>query len=163
MLSGYRVFSRRFVKSFPAMAQGFETETEFTVHALELSMPLGEVVTAYRDRPVGSESKLRTYADGIRILRTILMLVRNERPLEFFSSSGALLMTIGLVIGLPVVAEFVQTGLVPRLPRSILALGLVMMSFLSFANGLVLASVARGRKESKRLAYLAIPATGDGA
>jgi len=160
MLSGYRVFSRRFVKSFPAMAEGFETETEFTVHALELSMPLGEIKTAYRDRPAGSVSKLRTYVDGMRILRTIVTLVRNERPLEFFSLVGLLLLLLGLLIGGPVVFEFLQTHLVPRLPRAILALGLVLLSFLSFSNGLVLASVARGRKEMKRLAYLAIPATG---
>jgi glycosyltransferase involved in cell wall biosynthesis len=160
MLSGYRVFSRRFVKSFPAMASGFETETEFTVHALELSMPLGEIQTAYRDRPAGSASKLRTYVDGLRILRTIVTLVRNERPLEFFSLVGVLLLVLGLLIGGPVVFEFLQTHLVPRLPRAILALGLVLLSFLSFSNGLVLASVARGRKEMKRLAYLAVPATG---
>jgi len=158
MLSGYRVFSRRFVKSFPAMAEGFETE--FTVHALELSMPLGEIKTAYRDRPAGSASKLRTYVDGMRILRTIVTLVRNERPLEFFSLVGLLLVVLGLLIGGPVVIEFLQTHLVPRLPRAILALGLVLLSFLSFSNGLVLASVARGRKEMKRLAYLAVPATG---
>ena len=160
MLSGYRVFSRRFVKSFPAMASGFETETEFTVHALELSMPLGELEITYRERPMGSASKLRTYVDGIRILRTIFTLVKNERPLEFFSLVGVVLMTTGLLIGLPVVLEFFATHLVPRLPSAILALGLVLLSFLSFANGLVLASVARGRKEMKRLAYLAIPATG---
>ena len=160
MLSGYRVFSRRFVKSFPAMAEGFETETEFTVHALELAMPLGEIKTAYRDRPAGSASKLRTYIDGMRILRTIATLVRNERPLEFFSLVALLLLVLGLLIGGPVVVEFLQTHLVPRLPRAILALGLVLLSFLSFSNGLVLASVARGRKETKRLAYLAIPAPG---
>lgn len=162
MLSGYRVFSRRFVKSFPAMAQGFETETEFTVHALELSMPLGDLPTPYRDRPAGSESKLRTYVDGIRILRTILMLVRNERPLEFFAAAAVVLMLSGLALGIPVVAEFFKTGLVPRLPTAVLSLGFVMLSFLSTANGLVLASVARGRKEMKRLAYLAIPAPGAG-
>ena len=163
MLSGYRVFSRRFVKSFPAMAQGFETETEFTVHALELSMPLGEVETAYKDRPAGSASKLRTYVDGMRILRTILVLVKNERPLEFFGVAGLVLLLGGLLIGLPVVVVFLQTGLVPRLPRAILALGMVLLSFLSFSSGLQLASVARGRREMKRLAYLAIPATGRGA
>lgn len=160
MLSGYRVFSRRFVKSFPAMAAGFETETEFTVHALELSMPLGEVETGYRARPAGSESKLRTYADGMRILRTIMMLVKNERPLEFFAVAAVILLLIALAIGIPVVVEFLATGLVRRLPSAILALGFVLLSFLAFSNGMVLASVARGRKELKRLAYLAIPATG---
>lgn len=162
MLSGYRVFSRRFVKSFPAMAQGFETETEFTVHAMELSMPLGELQTAYRERPPGSESKLRTYVDGMRILRTIMTLVKNERPLEFFGIMAALLLLAGLALGLPVVVGFLETQLVPRLPRAILALGMVLLSFLSLSSGLVLASVARGRKEMKRLAYLAIPATGSG-
>jgi glycosyltransferase involved in cell wall biosynthesis len=160
MLSGYRVFSRRFVKSFPAMAQGFETETEFTVHAMELSMPLGEFKTAYRERPPGSASKLRTYVDGMRILRTIMMLVKNERPLEFFGIAAALLMLFALALGLPVVFEFLETQLVPRLPRAVLAVGIVLLSFLSLSNGLVLASVARGRKELKRLAYLAIPAIG---
>ena len=123
-------------------------------------MPLGELEITYRERPMGSASKLRTYVDGIRILRTIFTLVKNERPLEFFSLVGVVLMTTGLLIGLPVVLEFFATHLVPRLPSAILALGLVLLSFLSFANGLVLASVARGRKEMKRLAYLAIPATG---
>jgi glycosyltransferase involved in cell wall biosynthesis len=162
MLSGYRVFSRRFVKSFPAMAQGFETETEFTVHAMELSMPLGEVKTAYRERPPGSTSKLRTYVDGMRILRTIMTLVKNERPLEFFGIVAAFLLLAGLALGLPVVFEFLETQLVPRLPRAVLAVGMVLLSFLSLSSGLVLASVARGRKEMKRLAYLAIPATGTG-
>lgn len=160
MLSGYRVFSRRFVKSFPAMAQGFETETEFTVHAMELSMPLGELETAYRERPAGSESKLRTYVDGMRILRTIMALVKNERPLEFFGILAILLMVAGLALGLPVVVEFLETQVVPRLPRAVLAVGIVLLSFLSLSSGLVLASVARGRKEMKRLAYLAVPATG---
>ena len=158
MLSGYRVFSRRFVKSFPALAAGFEIETEFTVHALELGMAVGELPTAYRDRPAGSASKLRTYADGLRILRTVLTLVKEERPLSFFSLAGLLLMLAGLSLGLPVVFEFLRTGLVPRLPTALLATGLVLLSFLSFGCGLILDSVARGRKEAKRLAYLAIQA-----
>ncbi len=158
MLSGYRVFSRRFVKSFPALSSGFETETEFTVHALELGMPVGELSTAYRDRPAGSASKLRTYTDGVRILRTILTLVKQERPLQFFSLIGLALLIAGLLLGMPVVFEFLRTRLVPRLPSAVLATGLVMLSFLSFVCGLVLDSVARGRKEVKRLAYLAIPA-----
>lgn len=161
MLSGYRVFSRRFVKSFPAMAQGFETETEFTVHALELAMPLDEMPTAYRERPPGSASKLRTYADGLRILWTIFTLVKNERPQAFFGIIALVFLLAGLLIGVPVVLEFIETHLVPRLPSAILALGLVLLSFLSISNGLVLASVTRGRKEMKRLAYLAIPAPGD--
>jgi glycosyltransferase involved in cell wall biosynthesis len=160
MLSGYRVFSRRFVKSFPALSAGFETETEFTVHALELAMPLGEVRTAYKDRPAGSASKLRTYTDGLRILRTIVVLVKEERPLQFFSLAGLLLLLCGLALGLPVVFEFLATGLVPRLPTAVLATGFVLLSFLSLVCGLILDSVSRGRKELKRLAYLAIPAPG---
>ncbi len=159
MLSGYRVFSRRFVKSFPALSSGFETETEFTVHALELSMPIGELETPYKDRPAGSTSKLNTYRDGLRILRTIVQLVKEERPLQFFSVAGLVLLVLAVLSGLPVVAEFMRTGLVPRFPTAILATGLVLLGFLSFVCGLVLDSVARGRKEVKRLAYLAIPAS----
>lgn len=158
MLSGYRVFSRRFVKSFPAMAAGFETETEFTVHALEQSMPLGEWETAYHERPAGSASKLRTYVDGMRILRSILVLVKNERPLPFFALMALILLIAGLAAGVPVVAEFFQTGLVPRLPRAVLAVGFVLLSFLALVCGLILDSVTRGRREMKRMAYLAIPA-----
>ena len=158
MLSGYRVFSRRFVKSFPALAAGFETETEFTIHALELKMPVGEVVTTYKDRPAGSTSKLRTYSDGLRILRTIVVLVKEERPLQFFSLSGLVLLLLAFGLAVPVVADYLRTGLVPRLPTAVLATGLVLLSFLSFTCGLILDSVTRGRKELKRMAYLAIPA-----
>ncbi len=154
MLSGYRVFSRRFVKSFPALAAGFETETEFTVHALELRLPVGELPTPYRERPQGSVSKLHTMRDGIRILRTIVVLVKEERPLAFFSTAAAALLAAGIGLGVPVVAEFFATGLVPRLPTAVLAMGMVLLSFLSLACGLILDSVARGRKEMKRLAYL---------
>jgi glycosyltransferase involved in cell wall biosynthesis len=154
MLSGYRVFSRRFVKSFPAMSGGFEIETEFTVHALELAMPIGEFPTVYRERPAGSHSKLRTVTDGMRILRLILVLVKDERPLPFFSLAGAALMLLGLGLGIPVVLEFLATGLVPRLPTAIVAAALVALSFLSLVCGLILDSVARGRREVKRLAYL---------
>jgi hypothetical protein len=157
MLSGYRVFSRRFVKSFPALAAGFETETEFTVHALELRMPIGEVRTAYRERPAGSVSKLRTYGDGLRILRTIVTLVKDERPLQFFSLTGLALLLLGIVLGVPVVMDFLTTGLVPRLPTAVLATGLVLLAFLALTAGLILDSVARGRRELKRLAYLALP------
>jgi hypothetical protein len=162
MLSGYRVFSRRFVKSFPALAAGFETETEFTVHALELKMPVGEVRTAYKDRPAGSTSKLRTYSDGFRILRTILILVKEERPLQFFSLIGGVLLLAGVAIFIPVLAEYLRTGLVPRLPTAILSTGLALLSFLAFACGLILDTVTRGRKEAKRMAYLSIPAPGAG-
>lgn len=157
MLSGYRVFSRRFVKSFPALTTGFETETEFTVHALDLAMPIGEVMTPYKERPVGSTSKLRTYADGIRILHAILVLIKEERPLQFFSVVALVLFLLGLGLGTPVALQFWATGLVPRLPTAVLSMGLVLLAFLAFASGLILDSVARGRKEAKRLAYLAIP------
>ena len=157
MLSGYRVFSRRFVKSFPALSVGFETETEFTVHALELGMPIGEVETPYRERPPGSQSKLNTVRDGIRILLTILRLVKEERPLPFFVGSGAVLFVVAILLGIPLVAEFMRTGLVPRLPTAILSAALVGLAFLSFTCGLILDSVSRGRTEMKRLAYLSVP------
>lgn len=156
MLSGYRVFSRRFVKSFPALSAGFETETEFTVHALELGLPVGEVKIAYKDRPPGSTSKLRTFTDGFKILRTILTLVKNERPMPLFGLACIALLLLGLAAGVPVVVEFLGTGLVPKLPRAVLAVGLVMLAFLSLACGLILNSVTRGRREMKRLAYLRI-------
>jgi glycosyltransferase involved in cell wall biosynthesis len=158
MLSGYRVFSRRFVKSFPALAEGFETETEFTVHALQLQMPVGELPTTYGERPRGSSSKLRTYTDGLRILRTIVMLVKGERPLSFFSAVGGLLLLLAIAIFLPVLFEYLRTGLVPRLPTAVLSTGLGLASLLSFVCGLILDTVTRGRKEAKRIAYLAIPA-----
>ena len=158
MLSGYRVFSRRFVKSFPALSSGFETETEFTVHALELRMPVGEVPTRYKDRPEGSVSKLRTYSDGIRILRTILILVKEERPLAFFSAVAGVFFLVGLGLSLPVIVSYVQTGLVPRLPTAVLVVGMMILAALSLTCGLILDSVSRGRKEIKRLAYLAIAA-----
>ncbi len=158
MLSGYRVFSRRFVKSFPALAAGFETETELTVHALQLAMPLGELETAYSERPAGSASKLRTIHDGLRILRLILMLVKDERPLPFFTASAVVLFVVGLGLGVPVITEFLRTGLVPRLPTAIVSAALVALSFLSVACGLILDSVGRGRREMKRLAYLAVSA-----
>ena len=157
MLSGYRVFSRRFVKSFPAVATGFETETEFSVHALEMRMPIDELRTAYKDRPAGAASKLQTYRDGLRILRAIVQLVKQERPLQFFSIAGLFLALLGIGLGVPVILTFLATGLVPRLPTALLATGLMLLSFLSFSVGLILESVAQGRKEMKRLAYLGIP------
>ena len=158
MLSGYRVFSRRFVKSFPALSAGFEIETELTIHALELRMPLGELPTPYRDRGEGSTSKLSTYKDGARIFLTILHLVKEERPLQFFSLIALLLFFTSVVLGLPLITEFRRTHLVPRLPTGVLATGIMMLSFLSLVCGLVLDSVSRGRKELKQLAYLAIDA-----
>jgi hypothetical protein len=157
-LSGYRAFSRRFAKSFPTLtATGFDVEAGFSIHALELKLPIGELPTPYRARPEGSVSKLRTYTDGLHILGEIFLLIRDERPLQFFGIAGLALLSAAFGLGIPVVLEFVQIGLVPRLPTAILATGLVVLAFLSFGCGLVLDSVARGRKESKRLAYLAIP------
>jgi glycosyltransferase involved in cell wall biosynthesis len=155
MLSGFRVFSRRFVKSFPAMSMGFETETELTIHALELRLPVGEVQTPYAARPAGSASKLQTYSDGLRILRLILILYKNERPLQFFSLIATVLGAVALILGIPLVVTFIETGLVYRQPTAILATGLVLLSALSFAAGLILDTVTRGRREMKRLAYLA--------
>ena len=160
MLSGYRAFSRRFVKSFPGVAEGFETETEFTIHALELRLPVGELPTVYRERPVGSASKLRTYADGWRIARTIVLLVKEERPWQFFGIVGTLLLLLALLLGAPVVAEYLRTGLVPRLPTAVGVTGLVLLAFLVAFSGLLLDSVARGRRERKRLAYLVFPGPG---
>jgi hypothetical protein len=161
MLSGYRVMSRRFVKSFPFTAEGFGIETELTVHTVRLLMPMIEVDTNYKERPEGSVSKLSTYRDGFKILFTIAALVREERPLVFFSSIFAILLLVSLIIGIPVAMEYMHTGLVPRLPRAVLATGLALLAFLSLASGLILDTVTRGRWELKRLAYLAIPGPQD--
>jgi glycosyltransferase involved in cell wall biosynthesis len=157
MLSGYRVFSRRFVKSFPALVSGFETETELTIHALNLMMPIAEFPVGYRQRPAGSESKLRTYSDGLRILKTIIVLIKEERPLQFFTAASVTLFVIGIALGTPVVTTYLKTGLVPRLPTAVLAVGIVLLSFVSLSSGLILDSVARARNEAKRFAYLSIP------
>jgi len=157
IFSGYRVFSRRFVKSFPALARGFETETEISVHALELAMPVGEVVTAYGARPEGSESKLSTYRDGWRIMKTILHLFRIERPVLFYGGFGLFLAVVALTISIPLLITFAQTGLVPRFPTAILATGLMILAFMSFMCGLILDTVVRGRREVRRLHYLALP------
>jgi glycosyltransferase involved in cell wall biosynthesis len=160
IFSGYRVFSRRFVKSFPALSRGFETETEISVHALELAMPVAEVVTAYGARPEGSHSKLSTYRDGWRIARTILHLFRIERPVLFYGGFAALLALVALVLAAPLVVTFVETHKVPRFPTAILATGLMIVAFLSFGVGLILDTVVRGRREMRRLAYLSLPAPG---
>ena len=157
MLSGYRVFSRRFVKSFPALSSGFETETEFTIHALELKMPLSEMGTPYRNRGEDSASKLNTYRDGLRILWTIVSLVKDQRPLQFFSALAGGLAALGVGLSIPIFTEFHRTHLVPRFPTAILAMGLVLLAFILLVCGLVLDSVSRGRKEAKRMVYLAIP------
>jgi hypothetical protein len=155
MFSGYRAFSRRFVKSFPMVAQGFEIETELTVHSLELRVPTAEIVMKYRARPEGSASKLNKWRDGLRILATIATLFRDVRPLPFFGILAAVLAGFGLVLGTGVVVEYMETRLVPRLPTAVLATGLMLLASLSVAAGLILDSVARGRREAKRLAYLA--------
>lgn len=159
MLSGFRIFSRRYVKSFPALASGFETETELTVHALHLRMPTAEVETPYKDRPAGSTSKLSTFKDGFRILWMILVLIKEEKPMPFFSLLAALLALASIALMLPVLYEFFETGLVPRLPTAILSMSLMIVGFLSFACGLILDTVTRGRIEMKRMRYLNIPIT----
>jgi glycosyltransferase involved in cell wall biosynthesis len=159
MLSGYRVFSRRFVKTFPALATGFEIETELTVHALELAMPTTEILTPYGGRPEGSQSKLNSYRDGMRILLRIVRLFKDERPLMFFGAIAALLALLSFALGWPLVTHYVETGLVPRQPTAILATGVMLLAFLSGACGLILDTVTHGRREAKRVAYLAVPAT----
>jgi glycosyltransferase involved in cell wall biosynthesis len=154
ILSGYRVFSRRFVKSFPVLSGGFEIETEISVHALELRMPVGEVETRYFSRPEGSASKLSTYSDGLRILNTIVTLYRIERPLLFFGAIGALLALAALALGVPLGITYYHTHLVPRLPTAIMATGLIILAALCFFAGLILDTVVRGRREVRRLAYL---------
>ncbi|HEX8222282.1 MAG TPA: glycosyltransferase family 2 protein [Allosphingosinicella sp.] len=161
IFSGYRVFSRRFVKSFPALSRGFETETEISVHALELAMPVAEVVTAYGARPEGSVSKLSTYRDGWRIARTILHLFRIERPVLFYGGFAAFLVALGLALAVPLIITYVDTGLVPRQPTAILITGLMIVAALSFSVGLILDTVVRGRREVRRLAYLSFPAVGE--
>jgi glycosyltransferase involved in cell wall biosynthesis len=156
MLSGYRAFSRRYVKSFPALSGGFEIETELTVHALQLRVPVAELPTVYRERPEGSASKLNTVRDGIRILWTIVVLFKEVRPLPFFALWFVLLAATSLALAWPVVVEFLETGLVPRLPTAVAATGAMLLAFLSLTCGLILDSVARGRVEMKRMAYLGL-------
>ncbi|KAA6182610.1 glycosyltransferase [Thiohalocapsa marina] len=157
MLTGYRVFSRRYVKSFPALSEGFEIETQLTVHALEMRMRVAEIPTPYFERPVGSISKLHTVRDGWRILRTIVYLLKEERPLTFFSAICGVLAAGSVLLAVPVVAEYIQTGLVPRFPTAILATGMMLLAFLSLASGLIVDTVSHGRREMKRLYYLALP------
>ena len=162
ILSGYRVFSRRFVKSFPVLSAGFEIETEISVHALELRMPVAEQVTAYAARPDGSESKLNTWRDGFRILNTILLLFRYERPLQFFGAIAATFAIMAIILAIPLFITFLQTGLVPRFPTAILSTGLMILSALNGMCGLILDTVVRGRLEVRRLAYLGYPAPSGG-
>jgi glycosyltransferase involved in cell wall biosynthesis len=158
IFSGYRVFSRRFVKSFPVLSSGFEIETEISVHALELRMPVGEVETAYAARLEGSESKLSTWSDGWRILKTIITLYRIERPVLFYGSIGALLVALAVVLAIPLVVTYANTGLVPRFPTAILVTGMIIVAVLCFFAGLILDTVTRGRREVRRLAYLSLAA-----
>ena len=161
ILSGYRVFSRRFVKSFPVLSAGFEIETEISVHALELAMPVAEKMTAYAARPEGSESKLSTWRDGWRILRTIMTLYRIERPIWFYGLGGGFLAAIAIGLAIPLVLTYIDTGLVPRFPTAILVTGMMIVAVLSGMTGLILDTVVRGRREVKRLAYLAHSAPAD--
>jgi glycosyltransferase involved in cell wall biosynthesis len=157
MLSGYRVLSRRFVKSFPCLTSGFEIETELTVHALELKMPVVEFDTRYGHRPEGSTSKLSTLRDGFRILGTILALTKTERPLMFFTVVFAGLASVSIILSIPILQTYAATGLVPRLPTAVLATGLMLLAFLNLTCGLILETVTRGRQEAKRMQYLSIP------
>lgn len=158
IFSGYRVFSRRFVKSFPVLSSGFEIETEISVHALELRMPVGEIETAYAARPEGSESKLSTYSDGWRILKTIVTLYRIERPTLFYGGIGAALLLLAILLAVPLVITYAQTGLVPRVPTAILVTGMTIVAVLCFFTGLILDTVTRGRREVRRLSYLSLAA-----
>lgn len=157
ILSGYRVFSRRFVKSFPVLSDGFEIETELTVHALELAMPVAEIETPYYARPEGSVSKLNTWRDGFRILGTILKLYRSEKPLRFFVVIGTFLALVSFGLAVPVIITYLEEGIVPRLPTAVLSTGLMIVAVLSVSSGLVLDTVTRGRREMKLLAYLSQP------
>jgi glycosyltransferase involved in cell wall biosynthesis len=160
ILSGYRVFSRRFVKTFPTLSAGFEIETEITVHALELKMPVGELVTAYAARPEGSISKLSTYRDGWRILQLIMNLYRLERPVQLYGAVAGVFGVVAVLLSIPLVVTYLQTGLVPRIPTAVLCVGLVLLAVLSGMCGLILDTVTRGRREMKRLAYIGMPVAG---
>ena len=160
ILSGYRVFSRRFVKSFPVLSDGFEIETELSVHALELALPVAELETPYYARPEGSFSKLNTWRDGFRILGTILKLYRSEKPLRFFTAIGIFLTLVSIGLAIPIIITYLEQGIVPRLPTAVLSMGLMILAVLSISSGLVLDTVTRGRREIKLLAYLSQAATG---
>ena len=161
ILSGYRAFSRRFVKSFPILSGGFEIETELTIHALQLELPVGEIATPYYSRLRGSASKLSTWRDGYRILWTVLKLYRAERPLSLFGAFGIALAIVSIGLAIPIFITYVQEGLVPRLPTAVLSTGLMLLAFLSIAVGLILDTVTRGRRELKLIAYLALRAPGE--
>jgi glycosyltransferase involved in cell wall biosynthesis len=162
VLSGYRVFSRRFVKSFPGLSRGFEIEIELAVHALELELPVAELPAPYYARPQGSASKLSTWSDGLRIVATIIGLYRSERPLAFFSAIGVLLAIVSVALAIPIFVTYLQLGLVPRIPTAILSTGLMLLAFLSIVAGLILDTVTRGRREMKLIAYLDQQPPGEG-
>jgi glycosyltransferase involved in cell wall biosynthesis len=157
MLSGYRAFSRRFVKSFPAVSSGFEIETELTVHALELCLPVVEIPVRYKERARGTQSKLNTYRDGILIFKFIVHLIKQERPFEFFGAAFLALALTSVLIEIPVIVTFVQTSLVPQIPSAVLGVGVGLLSFLSLVCGLILETVTQGRIEAKRMHYLSLP------
>lgn len=161
MLSGYKVLSRRFVKSFPALSTGFEIETELAIHAAEMNMPVAEVDTTYKNRPAGTQSKLNTFRDGYRIIRTILRLLKEVRPFAFFSTIAVLMAATAVLLAIPLITEYVATGLVPRVPTAILVTGMMIIAFLSLTCAVLLDSVARSRREMKRLHYLGIPLWSD--
>ena len=156
ILTGYRVFSRRFVKSFPLLSEGFEIETELTIHALELNMPVAEIASVYVERPEGSDSKLNTFSDGLRITKLIVKLVKDERPMSFFGALFFLLSAMSIILAIPITITFLETGLVPRLPTAVLSSACMLLSFLCLACGFILDSVTRGRRERKRISYLSI-------
>jgi glycosyltransferase involved in cell wall biosynthesis len=161
ILSGYRAFSRRFVKSFPALATGFEIETELTIHALELKMPVGEIAATYATRPKGSHSKLSTWRHGFRILATIIFLFKEVRPARFFGGIFIILALVSLLMTYPLIVTYLQTGLVPRLPTVVLATGIMLLAFISAVCGIILDTVSRGRRESKRMIYLSMAGPGE--
>jgi glycosyltransferase involved in cell wall biosynthesis len=161
IFSGYRVFSRRMVKSFPALSTGFEIETALTVHALELDLPVAEIASPYRGRPEGSSSKLDTYADGLRIAFTVFVLYKDIKPFRFFGIIAAAMALLSIILAEPLLVTYLKTGLVPRFPTAILTTGMMLLAFIAFACGLILDSVARGRRETKRMAYLALSSKHD--
>jgi hypothetical protein len=160
MLSGYRAMSRRFVKSFPALSEGFEIETEITVHALELGLRIVEITAPYKERPEGSVSKLRTFRDGIRILHVIVMLLKAERPFRFFAAISAAVFLLTAALAAPLAVTYLETGLVPRLPTAVLVTGLAITGLLTLMTGVILETVTRGRRESKRMFYLSYQVLG---
>lgn len=154
IFSGYRVFSRRFVKTFPAISTGFEIETEISVHAIMLRAPVAEVPTSYGARLEGTESKLRTYRDGARILSRIFLFTATHKPFVFYGLLAGLLSTVSVLLGLPLVFDYLETGFVDRLPTAILTVGIMLSAILSFVTGAILSNIGIGQWEVKRLAYL---------